>query len=281
MKEQFIDWNPTGRSLYLVQEIEKILDDYEEMGFTLTLRQLYYQLVSRDIIPNKDTEYNKLSALLTNARLAGLIDWTAIEDRIRVPRIPYWVTGVQEAIQDTVNQYRLNLQRGQDKTIEVWLEKDALSAIVYPITSKYHIRLMVNRGYSSITAMYDAAQRLQSGDVILYLGDHDPSGLDMVRDIAGRLETFGKDIEVVPIALTMAQVTQFNPPPNPAKITDTRASEYIRKHGPISWELDALSPQYLQSLVRNAIESRIDLWLFKEMEEQQRKDIEQLKSFIQ
>ena len=135
-----------------LEVINAIIEEYADEGYILTLRQLYYQLVSRDIIPNKVQEYSKLSTLLVKGRMAGVVDWEAIEDRIRLPFLPYWVDGPEEAIEDTINQYRLNRQTGQDVYIELWVEKDALSGVLKRVTSYYHIKLMVNRGYSSCTA---------------------------------------------------------------------------------------------------------------------------------
>lgn len=176
--------------------INSIIREYAKEGYRLTLRQLYYQLVSRDIIANQLKEYAKLSNLLVQGRMAGIVDWDAIEDRIRVPYIPYSVDGIEDAIQDTIEQYRLDRQENQEVYIEMWVEKDALSGVLKRITSHYHINLMVNRGYSSCTAMHDAYERfvekLKLGKkvVLLYLGDHDPSGLDMDRDIKERLKEF-------------------------------------------------------------------------------------------
>ena len=265
--------------------INKIIEEYAKEGYKLTLRQLYYQLVSRDIIPNKLSEYAKLSTLLVKGRMAGVVDWEAIEDRIRVPFLPYWVHDIENAIEDTINQYRLNRQDGQDVYIELWVEKDALSGVLKRITSKYHINLMVNRGYSSCTAMHDAYERFkvqeQDGKsvVILYLGDHDPSGLDMIRDINDRLEEFGVNPEVRHIGLTMGQIKKYNPPPNPAKITDPRAKGYITEHGNTSWEVDALNPKVLHQLVSDNVEEMIDMDLFNEKLNQESDDKEELRKF--
>ena len=212
--------------------------------------------------------------------MAGVVDWSSIEDRVRKPQIPYYVDDVKDALEDTIDQYRLNRMTGQLNNIEIWVEKDALSNVLYRVTSKYHIRLMVNRGYSSITAMYDAYKRLSDGDTILYFGDHDPSGKDMIRDIQDRLNEFGLDINVIPIALTMEQIKIFNPPPNPAKLTDTRAINYIKEFGYMSWELDALPPKELIKLAENAVLSLIDINKYNSMIEKEKKDIEELKSFF-
>ena len=263
--------------------VNKIIEDYAQQGYRLTLRQLYYQLVSRDIIPNAKAEYAKLSTLLVNGRMSGIVDWDAIEDRIRIPFLPYWVTGIENAINDTITQYRLDRQKEQKVYIELWVEKDALSGVLKKITSRYHIKLMVNRGYSSCTAMHDAYERLRRYEdegkqtCVLYLGDHDPSGLDMIRDVRERLEEFGVYPEVRHIGLTKKQIEKFNPPPNPAKITDPRAGWYIQKHGDFSWEVDALDPKALHQLVRENVEELIDMVLFKSQLKQESQDKEMLR----
>lgn len=258
-------------------EINSILEEYVADGYKLTLRQLYYQLVSRGMIPNKKEEYVKLSNILKKGRMAGIVDWDAIEDRTRIAKIPFWTTGIKPSIKTLIDQYRLDRMKGQKNKIEVWVEKDALSAVLYRVTSEYHVRLMVNKGFSSTSAMYQAYKRLNDGDVILYFGDHDPSGLDMIRDIKQRMLDFNTDVEVVPVALTMKQVRQFNPPPNPAKISDPRAEWYISKYGNISWELDALPPKELNRLCTENIESRIDLGLWKSIVKKEKKDIKKMK----
>ena len=281
MKQQFdSELRLSKANRIMLERINTILEEYRNDGYVLTLRQLYYQLVSKDIIPNNDREYAKLSNILKKGRMAGIVDWSAIEDRVRVPKLPYWVRDVQHAIQDTIEQYRVDRMQGQQRNIEIWVEKDALSNVLFRVTSKYHIRLMVNRGYSSISAMYDAHRRLRSGDVILYFGDHDPSGKDMVRDIRERMEKFGREVDVRPVALTMEQIRRFNPPPNPAKITDPRAKWYIREYGRTSWELDALPPRELIRLAEEAVEELIDLDLYNRCLDREQRDIEELRSFF-
>lgn len=270
------------KNIERLEEINEIIEEYGAQGYKLTLRQLYYQLVSRDIIPNKQSEYAKLSHLLKNGRMGGVVDFDAIEDRIRVPKRPYWVNGVTDAINDTIKQYRLDRQEGQDVYIECWSEKDALSNILYRVSSHYHIYLVINRGYSSCTAMHDAHERFEDHDnnVILYMGDHDPSGLDMVRDIQDRLDEFGSNVEVVPVALTTSQVRQYDPPPNPAKITDPRAKWYIKEYGGTSWEVDALEPRALHKLLEQHIECRIDIGKFDKIIEQEKEDKATLKEML-
>jgi hypothetical protein len=264
--------------------INRIIEEYRLAGYILTLRQLYYQLVSRDIIPNQQNEYSKLSTLLVKGRMAGEVDWSAIEDRIRTPFLPYWVTGIEDALEDTIDQYRLDRQENQKVYIELWVEKDALSGVLKSMTSYYHINLMVNRGYSSCSAMYDAQRRFiyqaMKGKIIhiLYLGDHDPSGLDMIRDVKDRLSEFGVTPVVNHVALTMNQIEIYNPPPNPAKISDPRAGWYINEFGGTSWEVDALNPETLNNLIKENIEGLIDIDKFKSIIAQEEQDKNKLRN---
>jgi hypothetical protein len=135
---------------------------------------------------------------------------------------------------------------------------------------------MVNKGYSSQTAMYESAMRIRRHHdqlcYIFYLGDHDPSGEDMVRDITDRMHMFGAGVTVKKVALTMDQIHQYNPPPNPAKLTDPRAAAYIHRHGDESWEVDALPPNVLAPLIRQAIGNIIDWDAHHEVEEQEERE---------
>lgn len=294
MKEKFRDVLHLNKENTLkLDGVNEIIEEYKQQGYRLTLRQLYYQLVSRDIIPNMQSEYAKLSRLLVKGRMAGMVDWNAIEDRLRVPFLPYWVNDLADAMNDTIKQYRLNRQEGQRVYIEIWVEKDALSGVLRDVVLDYHINFVVNRGYSSCTAMYDACKRferemLNDGDilggkdlVILYLGDHDPSGLDMIRDIRNRLEEFCIEAEIIHVAITQEQIEMYNPPPNPTKITDPRFKHYIQSHGTTSWEVDALEPRVLNQLIREKIESLIDMELFQEKLEQEQRDKEKLAGFAE
>lgn len=266
MKIQYLEQkNWTGKKRKVFDNIQVIVEDFKSQGYRMTLRQLYYQLVSKDIIPNKQSEYAKLSTLLTEARLYGLIDWDFIEDRIRVPKIHGQWQDIPHIVDSAIASYRRDRWQDQDNYVEVWVEKDALSGVLLPITEKYHVHLMVNRGYSSASAMHDSALRFRKQEkngkqtFILYLGDHDPSGMDMVRDIQDRMQIFRSDVDVKRIALNMDQIKLFNPPPNPAKISDPRAKDYIDKFGGTSWELDALSPKDLTTLLDTEIPNLMDV----------------------
>lgn len=275
--------NWIGKTREFLSKVTAVCEDYHAQGYKLTLRQLYYQLVSKDLIPNSQKEYSRLSKFLTQARMAGLVDWDIIEDRIRVPRRASHWDGVKDIVESAIDSFRLDRWQDQKNFCEVWVEKDALSGVLYPICHEYHVSLMVNRGYSSATAMHDAAIRLRhyerSGKkcTILYLGDHDPSGEDMVRDIQSRLRIFQCKTNVKKIALTMEQIEKYNPPPNPAKMTDPRAQGYVDEHGESSWELDALKPDVLNKLLHSEIEKIIDMKKYKAIVEQEKEQVEELR----
>jgi hypothetical protein len=144
---------------------------------------------------------------------------------------------------------------------------------------------MVNRGYSSASAMKESAERFRRENyregVLLYLGDLDPSGEDMVRDIRERMDMFGVYIEVEKIALTYAQVQQHKPPPNPAKLTDPRAEEFVEKYGTSSWEVDALPPAVLEQIISEAIEDVLDLDQMQEIKDREEEDKEKLVAAVE
>lgn len=272
-----------GSSLKLVEQANQIIADYERQGYSLTLRQLYYQFVSRDLIQNKDTEYKRLGEVISNARYAGLISWRAIEDRTRnLAGLQSWVSPAS-IIGASARGYRIDKWATQPYRVEIWVEKEALAGIVQRSANAVQCDYMACRGYMSSSEMWEAAQRFiryrEAGQVpvVLHIGDHDPSGVHMSEDIYDRIAEFMSRHGVKPIlferlALNMDQVEQYNPPPNPAKLTDSRCADYIDKYGPSSWELDALEPSVLDSLMTTAVMARRDedLWataVLKELEE--------------
>mgnify|MGYP000957717004 CR=1 FL=1 len=251
--------------LKVVEKANEIIDDYQRQGFTLTLRQLYYQFVSRDLIQNNAKEYKRLGSIINDARLAGLVDWTALEDRTRSLRsLAHWEDPAA-IIGACAQQFRVDRWADQKNIVEVWIEKDALVGVIEGVCNDFDVPFFSCRGYTSQSEMWVAGRRLRgyqrSGQspVVLHFGDHDPSGIDMTRDIQDRLDLFtGGGVEVRRLALNMDQVRQYDPPPNFAKITDSRCAGYIREFGEDSWELDALEPAALAALIQEEIAGLID-----------------------
>lgn len=253
-----------AKSLAMIEQCNEIIEDYQGQGLRLTLRQLYYQLVTKNVIPNVERSYKNLGSLLNDARYAGLVDWDAIEDRNREPmREPEW-NSIQDLVEAAVTSFRLPRWADQLYYAELWVEKAALAGVLEPLSAEAHVTLMVNRGYSSASAMYESAGRFRRAQRagkrlrLFYLGDFDPSGEDMVRDVSERLETFRVNVRVEKIALTEEQIEQYRPPPNPAKMSDSRAPAFVARYGASSYEVDALPPNVLAQIVRDALDSVID-----------------------
>jgi hypothetical protein len=162
-------------------------------------------------------------------------------------------------------QFRYDRWADQPYYVEVWFEKDALMGVFERVANEMRLPFFSCRGYTSDSEVWGAAQRLLGKSrrgkmpVVLHFGDHDPSGLDMTRDIGDRLALFGAyDVDVRRLALNMDQVEEYDPPPNPAKDTDSRFSGYSATYGDESWELDALEPTVLAALVRDAVSDLLD-----------------------
>jgi hypothetical protein len=278
MKEAFVRRKFKEHQLDKIDIANSIVREYSRLGLKLTLRQLYYQFVAHHDLPNSEKSYKTLGVLISNARLAGLLDWAAIEDRGRVADTPNDWSSLDELMKAAVHQFRLPRREDQLYYVELWVEKQALAGVLEPVAQRNHVTLMVNKGYSSQSAMYEASKRFIAHEgqepVLLYLGDHDPSGEDMVRDIGDRLRMFGvRGLSVEKIALTIDQVHEYDPPPNPTKMTDSRAEAYVEKFGDESWEVDALDPTTLVELIQEAIDrvtetDRIDAVLEEEQEQQ-------------
>lgn len=272
MKHQFIKKRFNASSRLIIDQANDIIVRYERQRLRLTLRQLYYQFVASCLLENSDKNYKRLASIVSDARLAGEIDWDAIEDRGRTPIIPEDFSSPELAIKCAAASYRRERWRVQPHYREIWVEKQALAGVLSPLAFRYHVPLVVNKGYSSSSAIFESAQRIVTrcwSDVeqrpkkpatIFYIGDHDPSGEDMVRDVRERVNLLTGwssslwGVNVKKIALTMAQIEELEPPPNPAKIRDSRYSAYARKYGDESWEVDALSPTQLQALVTEALD---------------------------
>jgi hypothetical protein len=307
----------------VINQARDICAQFARDGDDLTLRQLYYQFVAHDLFPdertwrqvgskwvkdpngtkNAEPNYKWLGALINDARLAGMLDWGYIVDRTRATKGGTGSdTDPSEVIQYAADSYRVDKWAGQEFHVEAWIEKDALSGILQRACGPLEIPYFACRGYPSQSALWRAARRheeaIEDGKKvrIIHLGDHDPSGIDMTRDIEHRLATFiAQDLDycgseedaetcaseifevfqVERIALNMNQIRQYNPPPNPAKLSDSRGSGYVQRYGVSSWELDALSPTVLRELVTDAVLQYRDedLWEERVSQEHDEKQI--------
>jgi hypothetical protein len=248
----------------VVNTANAIIATYLADGLKLTLRQLYYRFVAGGHLANTQREYKRLGSIVNDARLAGEIDWEAIEDRGRnVLSWPHWADA-STATQEMARRFRTDKWKDQPCRVEVWVEKQALESVVGRGCAEHEVPHLACKGYMSQSELWEAARRFlrheRNGQrpVIIHLGDHDPSGIDMTRDLADRLAVFGVDVVVNRIALNQDQVETYDPPPNPAKQTDSRYETYRAEHGDESWELDALEPAYLVDLIRETVREYVD-----------------------
>lgn len=271
----YIEKRLGAKKLKTIATANAIITEYQQKGFVLTLRQLYYQFVARDLIANNQEEYAKLGSTINDGRMVGLIDWNDIIDRTRnVREIPHWSNPTQ-IVDAVASQFRIDKWATQPYRIEVWIEKDALAGVIEGVCERLDIPYFSCRGYTSQSEMWVGAMRMKkyfkAGQIplVLHFGDHDPSGKDMSRDILERIELFMGGIEFQRLALNWNQIEQYNPPPNPTKISDSRAKAYIAEFGDDSWELDALDPEVIVDLIQSTVESMRDedLWAEKVAEE--------------
>ena len=290
MRKKYIDWDPRDSSIRIIDEAESIIDEYELAGYTLTLRQLYYQFVARDLIPNTERSYKNLGAIITKARMAGLISWEAIEDRNREHHEPYTQEDEFELLSRLPYHIQFDQWERQDFYVEVWVEKEALGNVIERACNPYMVPYMSCKGYLSASEAWRAGRRflnqISNGKqcVLIHLGDHDPSGLDMTRDNRERVELFSEfpgGVDVKRIALNRDQVDEHRPPPNPTKVADSRAKDYMAEFGRTSWELDALDPSVIESLITEEITALIDFEVWEETERKQTKKRRLLKKLYE
>lgn len=291
--------------LQVIHAANQVISAYQAKGYDLTLRQLYYQFIAKDLLPDsridsaynaknglppdtKNTEknYKWLGGVLDDGRMVGIIDWDAIVDRTRNLRENSHWENPAEIVHACAEQFRVNLWENQDVMVEVFIEKDALIGVIENVCQENDVPYFSCRGYISQSEMWRAAQRAIMRDrtygqrtIILHLGDHDPSGLDMTRDIQDRFGIFGAgNVEIRRLALNMNQVEEQTPPPNPAKNSDSRFQSYTEKYGDDCWELDALEPEYLEELIQEEIDDIRNEEIWNEAQQRQEDHRKELRS---
>lgn len=265
MKEQYREISFRKSTLAMIDRMNEIIEGYLAAGYVLTVRQLYYQLVARGVIENTEKSYKNVASIINDGRIAGLIDWDAIEDRTRsfIAR-QRWVKP-QDIFHAAAKSFHTDPWAKQDTRVFMVVEKEALVGVFERLCNRYDVPLLAARGYPSASVVREFADsKLDRGDgkeiVILHFGDHDPSGIDMTRDLRERFDLFGRyaRFDLKRLALNYDQIEELNPPPNPAKMTDSRFGAYKRRFGTSSWELDALPPDVLNTIAEREIMAHID-----------------------
>ncbi len=286
MKQQFIKKRFNKKSAEIIAQANEIIEEYKKQHLILTIRQLYYQFVGRGLLENTQPNYKRIVNIINDARLAGLVDWRAIEDRTRnVETVGTWENPAS-IVESCVSCYKTDKWLNQEYHVEVWIEKEALTGVIAQICNQVEVPYFACRGYVSQSEMYASAQRLAHLDkpvIVLHLGDHDPSGIDMTRDNEDRLQLLSHhaNIEVKRIALNMNQIKKYSPPPNPTKLTDSRAVPYMEQFGKSSWELDALSPTVIRNLIKKEVAQYRDDDIWAEDVAAQEEDRESLQTALE
>ena len=243
--------------------------------YPMTVRQVFYQATVRGIVEKSEAGYAKVQTDLVHMRKAGFwrrrpmtmlrtppeflrLPYGWLADNTRWQRKPRTYNSIGEALRNTAKFYRKALWTEVDSYVEIWLEKDALSGVVYPVTNEFDVPLMVARGYASLSFLHSAAEQINTLDVPVYiyhLGDFDPSGVNAGEKIEETLRELAPNADIIfeRLAVTTTQVRDWRLPTRPTKKSASRA----KTCGAESVELDAIEPEQLRQLVRDAIERHL------------------------
>jgi len=246
-----------------IDRINEIITEYQKQGYTLTLRQVYYQLVARAPEGNQNAEKQsgQNDHFESDETPAGVATKPSAKKDKKSKKKKQDKT--REKVAESQNVSESTVRRSYELNVAINAIAEQTGQLVHDIVKL--VEKIKDKDVLKISKLPEAelkavVVKLLSGKVciLIYLGDHDPSGLDMTRDIRERLSLFGASVDVRRIALNRDQIEQYDPPVNPAKITDTRAKAYIKEHGVHSWELDALKPEVIDGLITNAIKMNLD-----------------------
>lgn len=305
MKEAFISKRFNTKSQKLLTKIIQITEDYAADNLDLSLRQLFYVLTDLHLIPKTVKGYKNLGNLITDARLTGLIDWDVIRDRSRTALHSSHCDDITKVVNDMKWGFKVDMWQRQAHYIEVFVEKQSLEGVLEPVCYDMDVTFTSNKGYSSSSAVYDASKRyLAAAELgkklhIIYLGDHDPSGIDMSRDIDDRFNRFMSTVQegfvhtddelnsIDPrpyhlnrLALNMDQVRKLHLQSSPSKPKDLRLKSYVQRFKTKKcWELAAIEPRKMAKLVKDSISSLIDFKIWDEDKAREDKARAELQQF--
>lgn len=297
MRETTRSQNPAKQTKKetIVSEAIGIIKEFKAIGITLPLRQIWYKLVARHILSNTRSNYKYVSKTLTEARIKRTIPYRDINDPERLTSISFFEEkNYKKHIQETfdffpriLNLFNYHIWENQPNYVEVWIEKNSLFDQFSEITKKREVSLVTCKGYSSITNIHRGAERIKNeassrnaeNIIILYFGDHDPSGKDISRNIEDRLtNVFNINVELIFVALTKEQIDFYDVPPDRTKKSDTRSKKFIEKYGDEAAELEALDPLVLRTMINNTISNYYDKSIFQEIQKKEKEVLEKIKA---
>jgi hypothetical protein len=240
--------------------IRQAIHDALARDHPMTVRQLFYRLVSGGVIDKTEAEYKStVVRLASEMRLAGEIKFGWIADNTRWMRKPDTHSSMEVALRNTAKTYRRSVWDEQDVYVEVWLEKDALAGVLVDVTDEWDVPLMVTRGFASLSFLYEAADAIQAKGkptFLYYFGDHDPSGVDIPKQVEQRIREFAPktDITFERVAVNPDQIQKWGLPTRPTKASDPRGRNFEGE----SVEVDAIEPARLRRLADSHIVKHID-----------------------
>lgn len=251
---------PTRRTPAEIDTIRAAIHDVLEEQHPATLRGVFYQLVSRGVVPKTEAAYKStVGRLLTRMRLDGEVPFEWVADNTRWVRKSASFANLGDMLRRSQDLYRRDLWASQDAYVEVWLEKEALAGVLFDVTDEWDVPLMVTRGYPSLTYVASAAEAIR--DVakpahLYYFGDHDPSGVDIPRSVEARLRELAPAAEITfsVVAVTAEQIVSLGLPTRPTKATDSRSRNFAGE----SVEVDAIPAPTLRAMVGDVIEAHVD-----------------------
>ena len=286
----------TSRTQPFLNKVINILDHDLNKFLPVSVRQIHYNLLNHEnvftdtsnpdsIYKNDVKSYKKLSRLLTNARINGDIPFSLIHDETRPTTLNSFYNNSQQFINREINNflqgYWRNLNQSQPNHIEVIAEKLTIQSIIKPVCEKYCIPCIIARGYSSISTYHETVQRFRKSGknnlILLMLTDFDPEGEDMVQNAFKTLDEFEIQPTIHKVGINEKQFMELDPRfLNPAKLTSSRSKGFIKKYGKFGAELEALSPDKIQELLTNSIESALDIDLFNKEVEKEKEEAQEL-----
>jgi hypothetical protein len=264
---------------HLRDSLLRIIARYKPM----TVRQVYYQAVSRGLIDKTEPEYKStVCRLLADMRRNGELPYTWIADNTRWQRKPNTHTGLASLLYDAQRTYRRAIWDEHDVYVEVWLEKEALAGVLLKVTGNWDVPLMVTRGYPSLSYLHSAAECIKNHGkptFLYYFGDHDPSGVDIPRAVEAGLREMAPDADITfeRIAVTVDQIDQYDLITRPTKKTDSRSRGFEGE----SVEVDAIEPDELRRLANVAIERHINHGVLNRMKNVEEAERETLRQFAE
>jgi len=272
--------SPLKRSRRTRTELEAIDTALLEWGIEnrpFTVRQAFYAMSVRYVVGKDETGYDVVQRQLLALRRAGIMPFGWITDNTRMMRKPRTHSSLEAALYYTQQTYRHSVWADSPVYVEIWLEKDALSGVLYGETYKYDVPLMVARGFSSETFIHSAAQTIADEGkpaYLYYFGDHDPSGVEIDRKIEAGIRKYVPKAEVhfQRVAVHEWQIDAWNLPTRPTKQSDSRAKNFKGD----SVELDAIPPLELRRLARECITQHLDPRYLSRIAQQEAHEKEQL-----